>query len=114
MKCCICGQPISNYGNNPFPLCAKQDWESRCCNDCDNLVIKARLKQYEHYDKAKHSPEVGDDLLIFYAKSSNRPIEMILEGKYLTNTVTEIKENKAYGEWGDFPIDVTEDSYIIL
>ena len=39
--CCICGKKFSGYGNNPYPL--KED--GRCCDECNNKVIIARLKQ---------------------------------------------------------------------
>lgn len=43
MKCCICGCEIHGYGNNPYPLCDEDDYESRCCDKCDGYVIKARI-----------------------------------------------------------------------
>lgn len=43
MKCCICKKEFIGFGNNPYPLCHKDDYDSRCCNDCDNLVINARI-----------------------------------------------------------------------
>ena len=46
MRCSICGQDFSGYGNNPYPLCAKDDYESRCCDDCNAIyVIPARLEK---------------------------------------------------------------------
>ena len=42
MKCCICGKEISGYGNNPWPLHAKDG--QRCCDDCNWKVIEARIK----------------------------------------------------------------------
>lgn len=42
-KCCICGEEYVGYGNNPYPLCNEDDYDSRCCDSCNNLVIKARL-----------------------------------------------------------------------
>lgn len=41
--CCICGGTFVGFGNNPYPLCHREDYDSRCCNDCDNLVIQARM-----------------------------------------------------------------------
>ena len=39
-KCCICGEPINGYGNNPAPY---KD-EGRCCDACNlKFVIPARL-----------------------------------------------------------------------
>jgi hypothetical protein len=40
--CCICGEPIEGYGNNPEPY----KHEGRCCDACQNkFVIPARLAE---------------------------------------------------------------------
>lgn len=39
--CCLCGNQYSHFGNNPAPLKEK----GRCCNDCNEDVIRARLEQ---------------------------------------------------------------------
>ena len=40
--CCICGEPIEGYGNNPSPY----KHEGRCCNACNlKFVIPARLAE---------------------------------------------------------------------
>lgn len=45
IRCCLCGEYFEGHGNNPYPLCDKDDYDSRCCNDCDTLfVIPARMK----------------------------------------------------------------------
>lgn len=42
MKCCICGEKIVGYGNNPWPV--NNDVRKRCCDKCDwDIVIPARL-----------------------------------------------------------------------
>lgn len=44
-RCCLCAKWFEGYGNNPAPLCDEDDFESRCCHDCNfRLVIPARLK----------------------------------------------------------------------
>lgn len=43
MKCCICGKKMNGVGNNPYPLCYKGDYKSRCCDRCDMLVVNARI-----------------------------------------------------------------------
>lgn len=43
MRCCICKKEFIGFGNNPYPLCHKDDYDSRCCNDCNDKVIQARL-----------------------------------------------------------------------
>lgn len=39
--CCICHNICHGYGNNPQPLVMK--YGTRCCDECDRLVIAARL-----------------------------------------------------------------------
>jgi hypothetical protein len=40
--CCICGEPIEGYGNNPEPYMSAD--EGRCCDSCNvHFVIPARL-----------------------------------------------------------------------
>ena len=40
--CCICGEPIEGYGNNPRPY----KHEGRCCDACNSkFVIPARLAE---------------------------------------------------------------------
>lgn len=44
--CCICGEPIEGYGNNPYPV--KE--EGRCCDACNiKFVIPARLQAMMDY-----------------------------------------------------------------
>lgn len=56
--CCICHRICHGYGNNPQPLIMKRG--SRCCDDCDMLVIASRLyvsdnikseEELEHFEK---------------------------------------------------------------
>jgi hypothetical protein len=38
--CVLCGEPFTEFGNNPWPLANDGD----CCDDCnDRLVLPARL-----------------------------------------------------------------------
>lgn len=42
--CCICGEPIEGYGNNPEPYKSAED--GQCCDGCNlKFVIPARLEQ---------------------------------------------------------------------
>ena len=42
--CNICGCTFSGYGNNPYPLCDINDFESRCCDECNSqYVIPSRI-----------------------------------------------------------------------
>jgi hypothetical protein len=44
--CCICGEPIEGYGNNPEPYVSADD--GRCCDSCNiKFVIPARLDMME-------------------------------------------------------------------
>ena len=43
--CCLCGGEYTRWGNNPYPLCNKDDYSSRCCDKCDTeKVIPARIR----------------------------------------------------------------------
>ena len=51
MKCCLCGDEIEGYGNNPEPLTD----EGRCCDECNQNVIKFRwIVTHENIKKAHH------------------------------------------------------------
>ena len=44
--CCICGEPIEGYGNNPEPYMSAD--EGRCCDSCNiRFVIPARMEMME-------------------------------------------------------------------
>ena len=46
--CCICGEPIEGYGNNPRPY----KHEGRCCDACNlKFVIPARLAELSSSDE---------------------------------------------------------------
>lgn len=54
-KCCICGEPIEGYGNNPFPVKTEGD----CCDKCNaEVVIPARIEKM----KAAASEKVDEEL----------------------------------------------------
>lgn len=115
MKCCICGCSIDGYGNNPYPLCAEEDVESRCCNECNDLVIKARLVAM-HGLKRKEIKE-NDTVVIFYSVNSDSPITSVTEnGKFIAGKAT--KESTYAGQWegtwGNFILDTDKDSYVII
>ena len=127
MRCCICGQDFSGYGNNPYPLCHKDDYESRCCNDCDMIVINARRLQMSaiNEDWSTLSPDMLKEklnhktIVIFYSKDSNQPIDTYMNfGKFLAGNISNeedsIKNKKIKGTWGNFQLDIEEDSYCVL
>lgn len=64
-KCCICGEYYSGYGNNPYPLCNEDDYDSCCCDNCNNLVIKARLDILTTH---RSSEQVRNEYLAKYKK----------------------------------------------
>lgn len=39
--CVICSKTFYGFGNNPAPI----KFSGKCCNDCDAIVIKARLEK---------------------------------------------------------------------
>lgn len=48
--CCICNQPITGWGNNPWPV-AK---DGECCEHCNyTVVIPARLKKMKENNSDK-------------------------------------------------------------
>lgn len=113
MKCCICECNIQNSGNNPFPICGKEDYESRCCDECNSKVILARIAMSRD-DKDIH---IGDTIVIFYSSKSNSPIENIKNsGKFLAGIVESITENNKNieykGTWGNFTLDSKVDQFV--
>lgn len=37
--CCICGEELKGFGNNPYPISD----EGKCCDKCNDKVIEARI-----------------------------------------------------------------------
>ena len=121
MRCCICGNEIENFGNNPFPLCNKEDYESRCCDMCDNKVIQARLilHKYPLVDKiitpdGENVVDVGDTIVIFYSNNSENPTQIINDtGKFLSGTVESIdlEYGLIFGDWGNIAVDLNKDVF---
>lgn len=52
--CCICHRISYGYGNNPQPLVMKRG--SRCCDECDRLVIATRLflSRFDSEEEIEH------------------------------------------------------------
>ncbi len=45
LTCCLCGEEIDGYGNNPFPMPMKSE-DDRCCDECNySKVIPERLNR---------------------------------------------------------------------
>lgn len=48
LKCCICGDKIQGYPNNPWPIML----DGVCCDACDILVVlPARIRRLKGADK---------------------------------------------------------------
>jgi hypothetical protein len=42
--CCICGEPVEGYGNNPEPYMSAD--KGKCCDSCNlHFVVPMRLEQ---------------------------------------------------------------------
>ena len=120
MKCCLCGKEISStYGNNPWPLCYRDDNASRCCNTCnEDLVIKARISSLNVvYNDVSNLSPWNSTIAILWSSKSDKPIETFREtGKLLAGQVREIDRVKGimFGGWGDFSISLKDDNWFII
>lgn len=124
MRCCICGEDFNGFGNNPFPLVQRDDYESRCCDDCDEYVVSARLlglKKQLDLDIKQSDEELTKFLedkyiVIFWSSSSNLPTDRINNtGKFLIGEITgQVVKRKIAGSWGNFLLDLEKDSYIVI
>jgi len=124
MRCCICGEDFNGFGNNPFPLVQRDDYESRCCDDCDEYVVSARLlglKKRLDIGNKQSDEELTKFLedkyiVIFWSSSSNLPTDHINNtGKFLTGEVIDqVVKKKVSGSWGNFLLDLEKDSYIVI
>lgn len=116
MRCCICGKEIDGFGNNPYPLCGKEDTDSRCCDECNSVyVINARLAASRFVSR---QPKLNDTVVIFYAKDSDLPIKTLIDNnRYLAgiayDTDEPIPEGCYKGSWGSFLLNDKTDTYMI-
>ncbi len=53
--CCICGKKFYGFGNNPWPLI--KDVDARCCDECNMLVIEARIDEAVRQELAKEAED---------------------------------------------------------
>lgn len=69
-KCCLCGDEIIGYGNNPAPVAD----EGQCCDLCNiTKVIPARLKQFRFDEEEKrYTDPTEDDLNEGFEEASTR------------------------------------------
>jgi len=88
IDCCLCGDAISGYGNNPYPLCAADDHESRCCDDCNIEVIIARITAAQASGGSIVAPPPfdidGDDWMEIYTEDTweNQDVPELMGGTY--------------------------------
>ena len=79
MKCCLCGCEFDGFGNNPWPLVDRTDYDSRCCNTCDEAyVIPARIQI--HTDAMSPEEPVvpwNSTIAIFHAEADPAPTKII-------------------------------------
>jgi hypothetical protein len=55
-KCCICGQTVKGWGNNPYPVSENPD--DRCCDVCnDTKVLPERLLKWYIANKDNNAGE---------------------------------------------------------
>lgn len=115
MKCCICGQEIDGYGNNPYPFCANNDNESRCCNECNNQAIDARIIKEKALDR---QVKENDLVVIFWSNASDSPIRTLNENKkFLAGYATDneaLPDGCWEGSWGNFILNTKTDSFAIV
>ena len=56
-KCVMCGNSITGYGHNPYPVKKK----GRCCDTCNVEVIQERLRQVVRFHKIIGREYKGDN-----------------------------------------------------
>lgn len=112
MICYLCGKKLKkDEGNNPYPLCAVDDYTSECCNECNaEKVITARLLKSRYGEYPLKDAKVGDLLIILWLCDDQDINEHALEKGIITN----VENNKIYGTWGNFCINSDYDSCIII
>ena len=117
MKCCVCGSELEGFGNNPYPLCDKEDNSSRCCDVCNEFVVRARISSSIKNTKIDNV-NIGDTIVIFYSKNSDHPTISIKDtGKFMAGIVSDIKKIdkkiELFGSWGNYSIG-SEDNIVNL
>ena len=57
--CNLCDISFHGYGNNPYPLCDKEDYKAKCCDSCNILkVLPARMGLIIHSKKSSTHTEM--------------------------------------------------------
>lgn len=120
MKCCICGKDFEGTGVIANPLCRKDDYKSKCCEDCGDFVNTAgRLRGSNVIDNRE--PMEGDKLVLFWvsdtAGEEKIVNQLLTDGMFVSGKVERVDMELSgldmiyYGSWGGFPVK-TSDSWV--
>ena len=113
MRCNICGEEIKGWGNNPWPICSKDDLESQCCDNCNReYVIESRIwaMRYDMND-LKTDFKVGDKIMIFWLHDCPNLMNYVLHVGEIKN-ITE--DGKFSGTWRNALVDPEKDNFIYI
>ena len=116
MKCNICKNEIEGYGNNPWPICRPDDYNSKCCDECNtNYVIPMRIlsSKYSMHSNPNFiwEPEVDDVIVVVYLHDDPFMKEYIgRKGRieYIDDM------GQLHGAWGGLAVNPEVDNYIII
>lgn len=111
-KCCICGEPIEGYGNNPFPVKTEGD----CCDKCNaEVVIPARIEKMKEAASEKVDEELTETESEEVKPTSEESEEESLEEKEVKE-LTEDEKREIVLQWltNNFEEDQVEEVLDIL
>lgn len=111
-KCCICGEPIEGYGNNPFPVKTEGD----CCDKCNaEVVIPARIEKMKEAASEKVDEELTETESEEVKPTSEESEEESLEEKEVKE-LTEEEKQEIVLQWltDNFEEDQVEEVLDIL
>ena len=111
-KCCICGEPIEGYGNNPFPVKTEGD----CCDKCNaEVVIPARIEKMRAAASEKVNEELTETESEEVKPTSEESEEESLEEKEVKE-LTEDEKREIVLQWltNNFEEDQVEEVLDIL
>ena len=111
-KCCICGEPVEGYGNNPFPVRV----EGECCDKCNaEVVIPARIEKMKETVSEKVDEELTETEAEEAKPISEKSEEETLEEKEVKE-LTEEEKQEIVLQWltDNFEEDQVEEVLDIL
>ena len=97
--CSICGKPFKGMGNNPKPL----KFKGRCCDECDEEVLKARKKLYKEISKAVENAFIG---FIFIDGVTWYEMEKL--DSLVPNKINEVSEYQNFHEASEFGLYIKQ------